>query len=93
MYIEKKGKQQRNFLKFIKEDEHFRQYYDGMFILFETGLRISELCGLTIKDIQHYLNLGSVQSVYHWLNGISLPTVDKLNELRQLPASSHQGFL
>lgn len=33
------------------EDEHFRQYYDGMFILFETGLRISELCGLTIKDI------------------------------------------
>ena len=45
--------------------------------------------GLTVKDIQHYLNLGSVQSVYHWLNGISLPTVDKLNELRQLPASSH----
>ena len=49
--------------------------------------------GLTVKDIQHYLNLGSVQSVYHWLNGIILPTVDKLNELRQLPASSHQGFL
>ena len=48
--------------------------------------------GLTVEDIQHYLNLGSVQSVYHWLNGISLPTVDKLNELRQLPASSHQGF-
>lgn len=45
------AKQQRAFLKFIKEDEHFRQYYDGMFILFETGLRISELCGLTIKDI------------------------------------------
>ncbi len=45
------AKQQRNFLKFIKEDDHFRQYYDGMFILFETGLRISELCGLTIKDI------------------------------------------
>ena len=45
------AKQQRNFLKFIKEDDHFRQYYDGMFILLETGLRISELCGLTIKDI------------------------------------------
>lgn len=45
------AKQQRNFLKFIKEDEHFKQYYDGMYILFETGLRISELCGLTIKDI------------------------------------------
>ncbi len=44
-------KQEREFLKFIKEDEHFRQYYDGIFILFKTGLRISELCGLTIKDI------------------------------------------
>lgn len=36
------AKQQRAFMKFIKEDEHFRQYYDGMFILFETGLRISD---------------------------------------------------
>lgn len=44
-------KQERDFLKFIKEDEHFSQFYDGMFILFKTGLRISELCGLTIKDI------------------------------------------
>lgn len=44
-------KQERDFLKFIKEDEYFRQFYDGMFILFKTGLRISELCGLTIRDI------------------------------------------
>lgn len=44
-------KQERDFLKFIKEDEHFSQFYDGMFILFKTGLRISELCGLTIRDI------------------------------------------
>ena len=26
-------KQERDFLKFIKEDEHFSQFYDGMFIL------------------------------------------------------------
>ena len=26
-------------------------YYNGMFILFKTGLRISEFCGLTVKDI------------------------------------------
>ena len=44
-------KQERDFLKFIKEDEHFNKFYDGMFILFKTGLRISELCGLTIRDI------------------------------------------
>jgi len=44
-------KQERTFLKFIKEDEHFSQYYDGMLLLFRTGLRISELCGLTLNDI------------------------------------------
>lgn len=37
--------------------------------------------GLTVKDVQQYLKLGSVQSVYHWLNGISLPTVDNLYAL------------
>lgn len=45
------GQQERIFLNFIKEDEHFKQYYDLMFILFKTGLRVSELCGLTIRDI------------------------------------------
>lgn len=45
------AKQERDFLKFIKEDEYFNQFHDGMFILFKTGLRISELCGLTIRDI------------------------------------------
>lgn len=44
-------KQECDFLKFIKEDEYFNQFHDGMFILFKTGLRISELCGLTIRDI------------------------------------------
>lgn len=44
-------KQERKFLEFIKNDPHFCRYYDGMFILFNTGLRISEFCGLTISDI------------------------------------------
>lgn len=44
-------KQERQFLEFIKNDKHYRTYYDGMFILFKTGLRISEFCGLTIADI------------------------------------------
>lgn len=44
-------KQERKFLEFIKNDEHYKRYYDGMFILFKTGLRISEFCGLTLSDI------------------------------------------
>lgn len=44
-------KQQREFLRFVQEDKHFSKYYDGIYILFNTGLRISEFCGLTIHDI------------------------------------------
>lgn len=43
--------QERKFLQFILEDDHYSQYYDAFYILFKTGLRISEFCGLTIKDI------------------------------------------
>ncbi len=44
-------KQERKFLDFIKNDKHFCRYYDGIYILFHTGLRISEFVGLTISDI------------------------------------------
>lgn len=50
--------------------------------------RIMDERGLSVKDVQQYLELGSVQSVYHWLNGISMPTIDNLyalSELFQLP--------
>lgn len=44
-------KQERMILKFIKDDSHFSKYYEGIYILFKTGMRISEFCGLTIHDI------------------------------------------
>ena len=44
-------KQQRAFLEFVKNDVHFCQYYEGIYILFHTGMRISEFVGLTISDI------------------------------------------
>ena len=43
--------QEELFLEFIRNDAHYSKYYNGMFILFKTGLRISEFCGLTVKDI------------------------------------------
>ena len=39
------------FLDFVKNDPHYNQYYDAFYILFKTGLRISEFCGLTVKDL------------------------------------------
>lgn len=44
-------KQERQFLEFIKNDVHFWRYYEAIFILFKTGMRISEFCGLTVSDI------------------------------------------
>lgn len=44
-------KQKRQFLEFVRTDKHFCKYYDAIYILFHTGLRISEFCGLTINDI------------------------------------------
>lgn len=45
-------KQERELLRFIQEDKHFCRYYDAIYILFHTGLRISEFCGLTISDLE-----------------------------------------
>lgn len=44
-------KEERTFLDFIKNDKHSCKYYDGMYVLFKTGMRISEFKGLTVKDI------------------------------------------
>ena len=44
-------KQERMLLEFIRNDKHFCKYYDGIYILFKTGLRISEFVGLTINDL------------------------------------------
>ena len=44
-------KQMNSFLKFIHDDNCYCKYYEVVYILFHTGLRISEFCGLTLKDI------------------------------------------
>lgn len=57
----------------------------------ETGVnlrRIMDQRQLSVKDVQESLELESIQSIYHWLNGVSLPTIDNLyalSELFQLP--------
>jgi len=60
----------------------------------ETGInlrRIMDKRGLSAKDVQEYLGLGCVQSVYRWIDGINMPTIDNLyalSELFQLPIDS-----
>ena len=53
-------KQQEQFLEFTKNDKHFCRYLDEIKILLGTGMRISELCGLTIAN----MNLTAEESVW-----------------------------
>ena len=53
----------------------------------QTGVnlhRIMDKRGITPKDIKEFLNLGSIQTVYNWCNGLNMPTVDNLYALSQL---------
>lgn len=46
--------------------------------------KIMDCQGLTAKDVQQYLELGCVQSIYRWFDGVSMPTVDNLYALSEL---------
>ena len=53
-------KDMKRFLDFSRTDKHFNRYFYGFYILFNTGLRISEFCGLTPDDIDfenHYIKV------------------------------------
>ena len=63
----------RKFLKFVHDDNCYCKYYEAVYILFHTGMRISEFCGLTISDldmenriidINHQLQRSSAMEYY-----------------------------
>lgn len=41
----------RKLLKFIHDDNVYCKYYEVVYILFYTGMRISDFCCLTLKDV------------------------------------------
>ena len=46
--------------------------------------RIMQFKGLTVKDVQEFLELSTPQSIYHWFDGRNLPTIDNLYALSEL---------
>ncbi|XBX10337.1 tyrosine-type recombinase/integrase [Enterocloster clostridioformis] len=38
-------------MDFIREDKIYTKYYDEFVVLLETGMRVSEFCGLTKSDL------------------------------------------
>ena len=62
----------------------------------ETGInlrRIMDRRGIAAKNVQEYLNLGCVQSVYRWLDGVNMPTIDNLYALSTLFETSVDSIL
>ena len=43
--------QQERYLDYVRNDKHFCRYYDEITVLLGTGLRISEMMGLTFSDL------------------------------------------
>ena len=55
--------------------------------VYKTGQNIRRIMlkkGMTVRDVQEYLGLSAPQSIYHWFDGRSLPTVDNLYALSGL---------
>lgn len=43
--------QEQALFAFVQQDKTYQKYYDELVVLIDTGLRISEFCGLTEKDL------------------------------------------
>lgn len=55
--------------------------------IYKTGQNIKAIMlerGMTVKKVQRYLGLSAPQSIYHWFDGTSLPSVDNLYALSEL---------
>ena len=65
------AKEMRYFLDFVRTDKSFCKYFNGFYLLFTTGLRISEFCGLTINDIDFVKKIIRVrrQLIRSYMNG------------------------
>lgn len=79
--------EQKRFLKFVKEDSHFSKFYECFYILIHTGMRISEFCGLTYKDVdfKRMTITISKQLQYHGANNYWIEKCKTNSGLRTIP--------
>lgn len=77
----------KKYLDFVKKSKEYSYYYDAIFILCNTGLRISELCGLTKEDVD--FDRGFIDVTKQLLpsekNGKYLQTTKTTNGIRKIP--------
>lgn len=79
--------EENRLLVFAETDNVYRQYYDVLVILLNTGLRISELCGLTINDLdfeKRRINIDH-QLLKDREHGFYIDTPKSKSGVRQIP--------
>lgn len=81
--------QEETLLSFAKSDKTYRKYYDVIVLLLNTGLRISEMCGLTVNDLDFENRLINVD---HQLTrnkeiGYYIETPKTKSGIRKIPMS------
>lgn len=81
--------QVRNLLSFVQGDSVYQRYYNTIVVLLYTGLRISELCGLTDNDIDFengYINI--THQLSYDTEGYHATTPKTPNSIRKVPLLS-----
>ena len=62
--------------------------------MLQTGQNIKHIMlakGLSVRDVQRFLDFSTPQGIYHWFDGRTMPTLDNiyaLSELFQMPVDS-----
>lgn len=81
--------QEEKLLSFVKSDKVYYKHYDELIILLGTGLRISEFCGLTDRDIDFENRTINVdhQLQYSGKKSYRIETPKTDNGIRKIPMS------
>ena len=84
--------QEEYLLTFLQQDTVYQKYYDDILILLKTGLRISELCGLTAQDLDfenHTINID--HQLLRNQEGYYIETPKTKCGIRKVPMSEEAG--
>lgn len=88
--------QEKLYVKLIKEDGAFKHIVPDIIILLNTGLRVSELYGLTFKDIDFKNNRIHINKQLHLINGkyiIITPKSDAGNRTLAMTKEVREMFI
>ena len=80
--------EEKRFLDFVRGDEYFKRHYDMFILLLNTGMRISEMCGLSVKDVnleQGYIEVSRTLNRYG--KKYIVGTTKTLSGIRRIPMS------